>query len=292
MAQTQNESWSIGRLLNWTAGFLKEHGSESPRLDAEVLLAHALGCERIALYTRFDELATDSVRDAFRDLVRRRSEGAPVAYLVGRKEFFSLNFEVGPAVLIPRPDSEFVVVEFLRIAKPLAEVSAIDVGTGSGNLAVAAAHQHAGVKFRAIDRSAAALEVARRNATRHGVADRIEFLEGNFFEPLPAHVRVDCILSNPPYIPTAEIPKLAVGVRDHEPRQALDGGPTGLEAVAQIIAHAGRFLKPGSQLILEIGAPQESAVRKLVEDRAEYELSPTIRDYSGHPRVVSARKRQ
>lgn len=292
MAQTQNESWSIGRLLNWTTGFLKEHGSDSPRLDAEVLLAHALGCERIALYTRFDELATDSVRDAFRELVRRRSAGAPVAYLVGRKEFFSLNFEVGPAVLIPRPDSEFVVLEFLRFAKPIAEISAIDVGTGSGNLAIASAHQHAGAKFRAIDRSAAALEVARRNAARHGVADRTEFLEGIFFEPLPTDVRVDCILSNPPYIPTAEIPNLAVGVRDHEPREALDGGPTGLEVVDQIIAQAGGYLKSGGQLILEIGTPQEAAVRELVEDRSEYELSPTIRDYSGHPRVISAKKRQ
>ena len=285
------ESWTIGRLLNWTTGFLKEHGSDSPRLDAEVLLAHALGCERIALYTRFDEPATDSMRDAFRDLVRRRSAGAPVAYLVGRKEFFSLNFEVSPAVLIPRPDSEFVVMEFLRIAKPIAEVSVIDVGTGSGNLAIAAAHQHAGARFRAIDRSSAALEVARRNATRHGVADRIEFLEGNFFEPLPHDVRVDCILSNPPYIPTGEIPNLAVGVRDHEPREALDGGPTGLEVVGRIIVQAGSYLKPGGQLILEIGAPQETAVRKLVEERGEYELSPTIRDYSGHPRVISARKR-
>jgi release factor glutamine methyltransferase len=182
-------------------------------------------------------------------------------------------------------------MELLRIAKPLAEFSAIDLGTGSGNLAIAAAHQHAGARFRAIDRSAAALEVARRNAERHGVADRIEFLEGNLFEPLPAGIQVDCILSNPPYIPTGEIPKLALGVRDYEPRDALDGGPTGLEVVGQIIDQAENYLKSGGQLILEIGSPQEMAVRKLVEGRDKYELSPTIRDYSGHPRVVSAKKR-
>ena len=230
-----NEPWTIGRLLTWTTQFLKEHGSDSPRLDAEVLLAHALGCERIKLYTRFAEPAADAVREAFRDLVKRRSAGAPVAYLVGHKEFFSLDFEVGPAVLIPRPDSEFAVLEFLRIAKPLAEVTAIDVGTGSGNLAVAATYQHSGTRFRALDRSAAALEVARRNAQRHHVADRIEFLEGNLFEPLPAAVQVDCVLSNPPYIPTGEIPNLAVGVCDYEPHAALDGGPTGLEIVAALV---------------------------------------------------------
>jgi len=291
VAQANDEPWTIGRLLTWTTGFLKEHGSESPRLDAEVLLAHALNCERIKLYTRFAEPATDAVRDAFRDLVKRRSAGAPVAYLVGHKEFFSLDFEVGAGVLIPRPDSEHVVLEFLRVAKPLAEVTAIDVGTGSGNLAVAATKQHSDARFRAIDRSPATLEIARRNAERHHVADRIEFLEGNLFEPLPDGVQVDCILSNPPYIPTGEIPNLAVGVRDFEPHAALDGGPTGLEIVAAIVEQAGRFLKPGGQLIMEIGAPQESAVRKLIENRGEYELLPTIHDYAGHPRVVPAKRR-
>ncbi len=288
MPQTQNEPWTIGRLLNWTASFLLEHGSESPRLDAEVLLAYAMGCERIALYTRFAEQASDALRESFRELVKRRSAGAPVAYLVGHKEFFSLDFEVGPAVLIPRPDSEHVVLEFLRLAKPLTKVTGIDVGTGSGNLAIAATQQHKGAEFRAIDRSAAALELARRNAQRHGVAGRIEFLEGNLFEPLSADVRVDCILSNPPYIPTAEIPNLPVGVRDHEPHVALDGGPTGLEVVGQIIAEAGRFLNPGGQLILEIGAPQEIDVKRLLEQRDEYEAASTIKDYAGHPRVISA----
>ena len=291
MAQPQNEPWTIGRLLNWTANFLREHGAESSRLDAEVLLAHALGCERIALYTRFDEQASDAVRDAVRELVRNRSAGAPVAYLVGHKEFFSLDFEVSPTVLIPRPDSEFVIVECLRATKPLAAMAGIDVGTGSGNLAIAVVHQHKGARFQAIDRSEASLELARRNARRHGVADRVEFLEGNLFEPIPAGARVDCILSNPPYIPTAEIPKLPVGVRDYEPHVALDGGPTGLEVVGQIIAQASGHLKPGGQLILEIGAPQETVVRKLIEDTARFDLLPTIHDYAGHPRVISARLR-
>lgn len=288
MAEVNNESWTIGRLLNWTTGYLREHGSESPRLDTEVLLAHALDCERIALYAQFSDSPSDAARETFRELVRKRSQGEPVAYLVRHKEFFSLDFEVGPAVLIPRPDSEFVVLEFLRIAKSLPQVTAVDVGTGSGNLAIAAAHQHAASRFWAIDGSAEALEFARRNAARHGVADRIEFVEGNLFAPLPPGLQVDCILSNPPYIPTSEIPNLAVGVREYEPHLALDGGPTGLEVVAGIVAQADGFLKPGGQLILEIGAPQEAAVRKLIEDRGGYELLATIRDYAGHARVISA----
>jgi release factor glutamine methyltransferase len=290
VAEPNNEPWTIGRLLNWTTGYLREHGSESPRLDTEVLLAHALKCERIALYARFNDSPADAARDAFRELVRRRSQGAPVAYLVGHKEFFSLDFEVGPAVLIPRPDSEFVVLEFLRIAKGMTQVTAIDIGTGSGNLAIATAHQQPTARVWAVDRSAAALEIARRNATRHGIADRIDFIEGTLFDSLPSGLQVDCILSNPPYIPTAEIPNLAIGVRDYEPHIALDGGPSGLDVVAAIVTQAERFLKPGGQLILEIGAPQEAEVRRLVESRGAYELLPTIHDYAGHARVISARK--
>lgn len=291
MAQPAAETWTIGRLLAWTTDFLRDRGSESPRLDAEVLLAHALECERIALYTRFNDAPADDARARFRELVKHRSEGTPVAYLVAHKEFFSLDFEVGPDVLIPRPDTEFVVLEFLRIAKPLESVTAIDIGTGSGNIPIAATHQHKGARFWVTDISPAALAIARRNAEKHGVADRIEFLEGNLFEPLPADLRVDCITSNPPYIAAGDVPNLPVGVRDHEPRVAFAAGPTGLEVVEPIIASASRWLKSGGQLILEIGAPQEAAVRQLIESRGEYDLSPTIIDYAGHPRVISARLR-
>ena len=147
------EPWTIGRLLDWTARFLLEKGSEFPRLDTEVLLSHALGCRRIELYTRYEEIASDEVRKKFRDLIRRRIEGCPVAYLVGRKEFFGLEFEVSPAVLIPRPDTEFVVMECLRLAKAMSEPHIIDVGTGSGNIAVTVAHQHKGAHVTAVDRS-------------------------------------------------------------------------------------------------------------------------------------------
>src|SRR6516162_5236938 len=171
---TEQKTWTVGELLNWTAGYLAQKGTEFPRLDAEVLLAHALGCKRIDLYgIRFSDIAADDVRKHYRDLVRRRLEGCPVAYLVGRKEFFSLQFEVGPAVLIPRPESEFVVLECLRLAKPMAEPRILDIGTGSGNIAVAVAYQHHGARVVATDISGDALALAEKNASRHGVSDRI-----------------------------------------------------------------------------------------------------------------------
>ncbi len=173
------ESWTVGRLLTWTADFLKRKGAESPRLDAEVLLAHVLTWERVKLYTDFEKVVGDQPRGEFRDLVRRRAEGMPVAYLVGRKEFYSLAMTVSPAVLIPRPDSEFVVVEFLNLTKTLEAPRAVDVGTGSGCLALACTHQHKSARFVAIDLSPDALAVAETNAKKLGLTERIEFRQGD-----------------------------------------------------------------------------------------------------------------
>jgi release factor glutamine methyltransferase len=282
------DCWTIGRLLSVTTAFLKRHKSETPRLDAEVMLAFALHCERVQLYTHFEqEVATDQL-GVYRELVRRRAKGAPVAYLVGRKEFYSLAFAVTPAVLIPRPESEFVVIEYLEQTQSLAAPRAVDVGTGSGCLAVAAAHRHAAARFVAIDKSDEALEVARRNAQTLGVADRIEFRHGDLLEPVAGLEPFDAILSNPPYIATARIDSLETGVKDFEPRIALDGGPTGLEVVSRLIEQAVDLLKPGGHLILEIGTDQEQPVRALIEARGAFTLAATIRDFAGHPRVIRA----
>jgi release factor glutamine methyltransferase len=282
-------SWTVGRLLDWTSGFLKQKGSESPRLDAEVLLAHALGCRRIELYTRYEEDASEEARQRFRELIRQRIEGCPVAYLVGRKEFFSLEFEVNRDVLIPRPDTECVVVECLRLAKPLAEPDVLDIGTGSGAIAVAVAKQHKGARVTATDVSPAALAVARRNAGKHGLGERIRFLEGDVFGPVPDGERLDFILSNPPYIAHEDLGKLPVGVGQYEPHLALDGGPGGYVVFERLVAQAPRFLKPGGYLITEIGSPQEGPARQRIEAQAGYELAKTVRDGSGHPRVLVAR---
>lgn len=283
-----DDAWTVGRLLTWTTDYLKRHGSESPRLDSEVMLAHVLGWERVQLYTHFTDVVAEAPRAKFRDLVRRRSEGSPVAYLVGRKEFYSLSFEVSPAVLIPRPESEFVLVELLTLLKGVESIRVVDVGTGSGCLAIAAAHQHRGAQIIAIDLSEDALAVARRNAATHGVADRVEFRAGDSLEPVRGEEPFDAIVSNPPYIKSGDIERLEVGVRDYEPRLALDGGPSGLEMVSRLITQSVDLLKPGGHLILEIGTDQEKPIRELIEAHPELRLAPTIHDHAQHPRVVRA----
>jgi release factor glutamine methyltransferase len=288
----QNEPWTISRLLNWTTDFLRRRGSESPRLDAEVMLAHVLSFQRVQLYTHYEEEVAKRARDDFRELVRRRALGAPVAYLVGRKEFYSLPLEVSPAVLIPRPESEFVVVEFLEVARALDQPRAVDVGTGSGCLAIACTHQHPSARFVAIDLSSQALEVARRNAERHGVADRIAFRVGDLLGPVAGERPFDVIVSNPPYIPTEMMPTLEPGVRDFEPHAALDGGPGGLLVVTRLIEQAIPLLRPDGHLILEIGTAQEQPVRALIESHVELRLVPTVYDLHKHPRVIRAVKQR
>jgi release factor glutamine methyltransferase len=283
-----DDQWTISRLLTWTTEFLRRKGSESPRLDAEVMLADVLGWQRVQLYTHYDEEVGERARGAFRDLVRRRAEGCPVAYLVGRKEFYSLALQVSPAVLIPRPESEFVVVEFLAVAGHLESPRAVDVGTGSGCLAIACTHHHPSVQFLALDVSADALGVARANARRHGLEERIDFRQGDLLEPAADEGPFDLILSNPPYIPSEVIKSLEPGVRDYEPHAALDGGPDGLRVVARLVEQAVPLLKPGGHLILEIGSPQEHPVRALIEAYPLFRLAPTVRDLRRHPRVIRA----
>ncbi|NMC19331.1 MAG: peptide chain release factor N(5)-glutamine methyltransferase, partial [Thermogutta sp.] len=199
----ETEVWTIGRLLAWTTEYLGRHGSESPRLDAEVLLAAARGCRRIDLYAAFEEIAPDEVRAKFRSLVRERAEGTPVAYLVGRREFFSLNFQVTPAVLIPRPETEDLVVRLLDLAKEFASESRLrvcDVGTGSGILAICAAKHLPQAEITAVDISEEALRVAQDNARRLGFSERIRFVQSDLLESLSPQDSFHLICSNPPYV--------------------------------------------------------------------------------------------
>jgi release factor glutamine methyltransferase len=284
--------WTVRRLLDWTTRYLAGRGVESAGLEAAVLLAHALGWRRLDLYTRHDEEPDDGPRQRFRELVRRRAEGCPVAYLVGRKEFFSLDFEVGPAVLVPRPDTEWLVDEGLRLARDiLPEPLLLDLGTGSGCVAVAVARHCPAARVVATDVSVEALEVAARNAERHKVAGRVTFLHGDLFAPLPPGERFDLVLSNPPYIPTGDLAGLEPSVRDHEPRLALDGGPDGLAVIERIVREAGPWLKPGGHLLFEIGADQEEAARQRLGQAPGFEEAATIRDGEGRPRVLRARWR-
>jgi len=290
----ENEPWTVGRLLQWTADYLKDHGSESPRLDAEVLLAEALGCRRIELYTSFDEVPGEAARAAFRESVRRRAQGTPVAYLVGRREFYSMSFRVSPAVLIPRPETELLVVALLDRARsrPVGEEFAMaDVGTGSGIIAVCAAKHLPSCRVTAIDVSPAALEVARRNAEDHEVAGRIEFVQSDLFAELDPARRFDFVVSNPPYVATAELQDLPAEVKDFEPREALVAGPRGTEAIEALIPQAAERLHPGGHLLLEVSPTVHDAVLSLLRRDGRFELEPTIKDLARLPRVVPAARR-
>jgi release factor glutamine methyltransferase len=289
----QEETWTVGRLLNWTTDYLKKHGAESPRLDAEVLLAHARGCQRIELYTAFETDPGEQVRTAFRDLVRRRAEGTPVAYLVGRREFFSLSFRVTPDVLIPRPETEHVVVALLDLVKGREEEpwGIADIGTGSGILAVCAAKHIPGSRVTAVDISALALDVARCNAEDHGVAERIEFVESDLFAAVPAERRYDFVVSNPPYVTAREMEQLPPTVKDHEPHAALAAGPRGTDVIARLIDQSAERLKPGGWLLCEISPMLQQAVEDLFAADARWEPRRYVKDYSGRVRVVQARRK-
>ncbi len=292
MAQPE-EAWTVGRLLNWTIEYLGKHGVENPRLDAEVLLAQARGCRRIDLYAAFGELASEDTRNTFRDLVRRRAAGTPVAYLVGHREFYSLDFEVTPDVLIPRPATEYLVVALLDAAKKRAAGDAplaiADVGTGSGIIAICAAKYVPNASVTAIDISPAALAVAQRNAERHGVAGRIEFVESNLFANVSEDRQFDFIASNPPYISTAEMAELPADVRQHEPHLALAAGERGLDVVRPLMEQSANRLKSGGALFIEI-SPMNAAEAEQLLEGAGFQRGTTIRDLEGHLRVVQGTK--
>ena len=292
MSSDQAQLWTVGRLLTWTTDYFSRHGSDTPRLDAEILLAEARQCARIELYTAFDEEADEQAKTAYRELVRRRAEGTPVAYLVGRREFYSLEFEVSSDVLIPRPETELVVVALLDMVKERSTsdtpLKIADVGTGSGILAVCAAKHIPHAEVTALDLSRAALETARRNAQRHGVLDRIEMVEGDLLAPLSAERKFDYIVSNPPYVSTMEMADLPTEVKDHEPHLALHAGPKGTEVIERLIPQAVARLMPQGGLLLEVSPMIATEVAQLISSHADLVLQQNIRDHAGHDRVVQA----
>jgi release factor glutamine methyltransferase len=289
------EDWTIGRLLQWTADYLRQHGSESPRLEAEVLLAHARSCKRIELYTSFADPAGDELRARFRELVRRRAEGAPVAYLVGHREFYSLDFLVTPDVLIPRPETELLVLTALELLKAPAVASptvrVADVGTGSGIIAITIARQAPHARVAALDISSAALAVARQNAERLGVSDRVELVESDLFAAVPVDARFELIVSNPPYISTSEYESLARDVKAYEPRLALLAGTTGTSVIERLVPQAAGRLTPGGTLLLEISPMIQQSVEALVHADGHFESTQAWKDSAGRVRVIQARRR-
>ena len=292
-AADQPEAWTVGRLLTWTTDWLAGRGSDSPRLDAEVLLATVRGCPRILLYTAFDEPVDDEQRARFRELVRRRGGGEPVAYLVGSREFFSLAFTVTPATLIPRPETEGLVVRVLDLWKPRQAAAGpriADVGTGSGAIGITLAARLPAARVLATDLSEAALAVAAGNARKHGVADRVDLVVADLLDHDAAAGPWDFIVSNPPYVREDEFAGLPADVRLHEPREALVAGPTGCELIARLLPQAAERLAPGGWLLVEVGPATAAAAERLVAATAGLVAEPTLTDAAGLPRILQARR--
>lgn len=282
--------WTIQRVLSWAAGDFKERGLESPRLEAEVLLAHVLGVDRVRLILDAHKPLDPAELGKFREAIKRRRSGEPVAYVVGKREFYGLEFRVDRRVLIPRPETETLVEAALEATRARhLEGRALDLCTGSGCVAIAFAKGRPTWRVTGIDLSGEAIEVARGNALRLGAIWGVRFLVGDLYEPLGAEERFDLVTANPPYVLHGEIAELQQEIRDFEPRLALDGGADGLALLPAIAEGAARRLTPGGTLAVEIGAGQSDAVARLFE-RTGFVDVRRYRDYGGHERVVSGRR--
>jgi release factor glutamine methyltransferase len=284
--------YTIGEILNRTARYLQEKGLENARLNAEALLSAVLDTSRIDLYLRFDRPLGGRELSAVRDLIKRRLSGHPLQYLTGQTEFYSLTLRVSPAALIPRPETEILVSTLMqRLDRQSGDLAVADVGTGCGNIVIALAVHMNQARLWATDRSPEALALARENARAHGVEERIGFLQGDLLAPLKdRRGRLAAVISNPPYVSTDELKELPVEIREHEPREALDGGPDGLDVIRRLIPAAADVLAPEGWLALEIGAGQAGRVEDAVSRTGVYGFVETIPDYNGIPRIVLARK--
>ncbi|TWU42282.1 peptide chain release factor N(5)-glutamine methyltransferase [Novipirellula artificiosorum] len=294
MTQSNEEPWTVLRLLEWTTGFFKQRGSESPRLDAEILLAHARDCARIELYTAFAEVPSEEQRVAFREMVRRRGEGTPVAQLVGYREFYSLRFRVDENVLIPRPETEHLVVEAIDCAKAMKvrdrPIRIADVGTGSGAIAISLAKHIKDAQLTAIDQSEAALKIATWNAEHLGLADSVAFVHSDLFESVEKHETFDIICSNPPYVSESEYDELSVTVREYEPREALVAGIDGMDVIKRLLETAPERLESGGRLIIEISPMIAELCEELFDATTCLDDLRFVKDLAGHRRVISMRK--
>jgi release factor glutamine methyltransferase len=291
----QKISVTFSNVLKEAADTLSSNHIEQARLEAELLLAHVLGLRKEDLIIHPDRELTDPQEEKFQQLIERRCVKEPLAYIVGHREFWSLKFKVNPKVLVPRPETEGVIERLLNLAGDETDEKAIrilDVGTGSGILAIVSALEFPKSRVTAVDNSSDALEIARGNALRHQIAERIEFLKMDLMRDwtLPKNDLYDYILSNPPYIPSRELEQLMPDVRDYEPRVALDGGPDGLVCYRCIVANAFPYLKTGGHLIFEVGDDQAGPVEQILQAHDGWDEIEIVQDLSGRDRVVSARR--
>ncbi|HEY7724313.1 MAG TPA: peptide chain release factor N(5)-glutamine methyltransferase [Anaeromyxobacteraceae bacterium] len=280
-----DRTWTPLRLVAWTQGYLARAGAGAPRLDAELLLAHALGCDRLRLYLDFDKPLGPGELAAYRELVRRRAEGEPTAYLTGRKEFLGHALRCDARALVPRPETE-LVAEAAIAALP-EEGLLLDLCTGSGCIAVAAALARPRARVLATDLSAEALSLARENAEALGA--RVDLVQGDLFAPVDPALRFDVVVANPPYVPAAELAGLPREVR-REPALALDGGEAGLAVARRIVAAAPARLRPGGALVLEMHESHRETLPRLCRE-AGFDSADARDDLARLPRYVVARAR-
>ncbi|HOF77656.1 MAG TPA: peptide chain release factor N(5)-glutamine methyltransferase [Smithellaceae bacterium] len=280
---------TVREILNEATRELETAGMETARLDAEVLLAFCLNCDRLEFLKNPDMQISKSQLAVFNKLVSRRLKWEPVAYITGRKEFWSFTLEVNKGVLIPRPDTEIILEEALAVGKNIIAPRIADIGTGSGAIALALAKELPEPKITATDISPAALKVAKKNARNLKLGKNIEFLKGDLFAPVKG--LFDIIVSNPPYISAAEYEELPRGVKDFEPKIALLAGQTGVEFYEKLIYQSKNHLKKDGWLLMEIGAPQAEKIRDIMQECAFFEDIDVRRDYAGHDRVIKGRKK-
>lgn len=289
---------TVGEILTSASEHFRHKGVLNPRVDAEVLLAHVLGVERIDLYVNYARPLNSEETAAYRKLVARRLRSVPVAYLVGHKEFMGLDFKVDENVLIPRPETEHLVE---AVSKYVSERSTdgqgcviLDMCTGSGAVGISLAVALVSVDVVAVDVSPGALRVARSNAEAHGVADRVHFLRSDMFEKLAVDklgAGFDVVVSNPPYLSEADLETLQSDIAVSEPMVALYGGVDGMRFHRILVDRSSDYLKPGGVLVLEIGASQGSAVADMLQSNGAYQAVTISKDYAGYDRVVTACKR-
>ncbi|MBX3417569.1 MAG: peptide chain release factor N(5)-glutamine methyltransferase [Pirellulaceae bacterium] len=288
--ETENQPWSIQRLLTWTTDYFQRNGQDTPRLAAEVLLAEALSVPRIQLYARFNDVPSEPHLGKFRDWVKRHAAGEPVAYLVGYREFYSLRFEVSPAVLIPRPETEQLVVEAIDLLQrhPSSEKKVVDVGTGSGCIAVTLAKQIPDVQVIAVDVSPEALAIAQRNAETHQVSERVAFIESDLLSEIPETQKFPLIVSNPPYVGRSEQGTLGESVKKYEPELALYGGDAGYELTEKLVHQAAARLLPGGWLVLETSPMLAGKIKDLILAHGAFRSCDVKKDLAKLERVLIA----
>jgi len=288
--KTKESPWTILKLIHWTTSFFNSRNIEGARASAEIILAHTLGLKRIDLYVRYDQPVSPQELALFKTMILRRVKREPVAYIIGKKEFWSMDLNVTEDVLIPRPDTECLVEHALAIVSgddSNRSWKLLELGTGSGAIILSMAARHPQHRYFASDRSEKAIRVATANAERYYLSDTIHFFVGDWFRPIKKrHRNFDMIVSNPPYIPTHIITDLEPEISLYEPITALDGGKDGLESIRLIADQAPFFLKPGGYLLLEIGHDQKEKVGSMVHNCGKYESFNIVKDYGGHDRVA------